>query len=120
MNIGNLKDQIKAAKLHPIQISGNPYSDETKGHTFIGDIGDFFESAHALGTSVIFIRTAILVDGQFEYTIGESDFEGELETIDLIDFSPALTRYKQFVGETGLYQFGARQDSCRLSHAANG
>lgn len=106
MRLEELKNRMRAAKLHPVQVKGSSLDNDVKGRTFIGTLDEYFEVAKALETSVVLISTEVLEETRFSYALegeGESSDEDAKE-IDLCGLVPKLSAFKKHIGNIAMYK----------------
>lgn len=109
MNLQELKETLKAANLHPIHLEGSPLDRDMRGKAFIGNLEEYIDAAHVLGASAVFVFTETLETERFQYELDVDDGESEIstnrsETIDLCKFNPTLEKFKEHIGQVGMFK----------------
>jgi len=106
MNLHELKETLKTANLHLIHLEGSPLDHDIRGNIFIGNLEEYIEAVHVLGASAVFIFTKTLEDQDFQYElqIDNEEFEGDPEEIDLCKSNPMLEKYKDHIGQVGVFK----------------
>lgn len=105
MNLQYLKEKLKAANLHPIHLEGSPL-ERSRGSAFIGNIEEYIDAAHALGVTAVFILTETLEAESFQYELDNEGEESDIEpaAIDLCKFNAKVEKYKEFLGQVGMFK----------------
>ena len=65
MTLDDLKNQVRAAKLHPVHVEGRPIDGDPRASTVVGTLDEFFDTAKALGAPIVLIHTEILEEDDF-------------------------------------------------------
>jgi hypothetical protein len=120
MNLQELKEKLKTTNLHPIHLEGSPL-DSTRGEIFLGDIEEYIEAALVLGASAVFIFTETLEIERFQYEleIDNEDSESDLEEIDLCKFNPMLEKFKEHIGQVGMFKLSIPVPEAHISFYIN-
>ena len=121
MNLQELKDKLKIANLHPIHLEGSPLERGMSGDIFIGNLEEYFEAAHVLGASAVFILTETLAEERFQYEleINNEESENDTEEIDLCKFNPMLEIYKEHIGQVGMFKLSIPVPDAHISFFIN-
>ena len=128
MNLQELKEKLKTAKLHPVHLEGSPLDGDMKdspfdrdrdmrGETFVGNLEEYFEAAHVFGASAVLIYTETIDAERFQYEIEIDDEESEVatEVFDLCKFNPELERFKEQIGQVGIFKLSIPIPDARIS-----
>lgn len=109
MELGTLKETLRAAKLHPAHVEGSPLDDDVMGHTFIGSLEEYSDAVRAIGTPIVLISTETLEEKRFWYAPANEDKLSTEETvpIDLCSITPRLRAYKIHIGKVAIYKLSA-------------
>lgn len=120
MDLAQLKDELRAAKLHPVHVEGSPLEDRLRDFTFIGDLPEYVEAVHALGTSVVLVFTEVLNEHRFHYAPREnSPPPDDAGSVDLCAIKPGLSKFKNKIGETAMFKLSAAMAGGNLSYYIN-
>jgi hypothetical protein len=109
MDLVELKEKIRASKLHPIQVEDSIDPDDAEGLSFVGSLEEYLESVSVLDEKAIFIATEELTEENFVYELKSRSFEDDedgvqFEEFELCEINPALKRFKAKIGEIGAFR----------------
>jgi hypothetical protein len=102
MDLEALKQTLRSAGTHPVQVEGSAFPSDAHGETVVGALDDFIEALKALRTPIVLICVEVLEESDFEYE-PEQD-EGTSVAIDLCREYPELERFKQHIGGIGRFR----------------
>jgi hypothetical protein len=121
MNLQELKEKLKTTNLHPIQLEGSPLDRGMRGDIFIGNLDEYIEAVHVLGASAVFIFTETLEIERFQYEleIDNEESESDAEEIDLCKFNPMLEKYKEHIGQVGMFKLSIPVPEAHISFYIN-
>jgi hypothetical protein len=121
MTIAELKEKIQAAKLFPITVEADVDEDEAEGITFNGSLEEYLAAVGSLGKTSIFIATQEIDEDDFQYNLRERSYdeddesEFEVEEINVCLINPALERFKEKIGTTGIFRLFSSLSSENLN-----
>ncbi len=77
---------------------------------FDGDLGSFLVTAKSIGATAVFVQDFTLEDWLFFYDPNEDEEESDSEDgeIDLAAISPALAKYKKYLGKNYAFHLAAK------------
>ena len=122
MNLQELKEKLKTANLHPIRLEGSPLDRDMGGDAFIGNLEEYFEAVRVLGAPAVFILTETLEIERFQYEIeidSEEESESDAEEIDLCKFNPMLEKYREYIGQVGMFKLSIPVPEAHISFYIN-
>jgi hypothetical protein len=122
MNLQELKEKLKTANLHPIHLEGSPLDRDMGGDAFIGNLEEYFEAVRVLGAPAVFILTETLEIERFQYEIeidNDEESESDAEEIDLCKFNPMLEKYKEHIGQVGMFRLSIPVPEAHISFYIN-
>lgn len=92
-----------------------------RGNAFIGNLEEYFEAVRVLGASAVFIFTETLEIENFQYEleIDNKDFESDADKIDLCKFNPMLDKYKEHIGQVGIFKLSIPVPEAHISFYIN-
>lgn len=116
-----LKEKLRAAKLHPVHVGGNPVDEGARGHRFIGSLEEYLDAMRALATLAVFIRTERFDEWHFFHTLEKQDKvpDDETDPVDLRSIAPALRAFERHLGETAMYKLSATLTADSLDFTIN-
>ena len=102
---------IQKAGMIPVLITQEGDAEVTINY-FEGDLDQFLVTAKAIGATTVFVQDSILEDWLFLYNPDESDDEEEEgdseDEVDIAALSPALAKYKKYLGKNYRFHLAAK------------
>lgn len=121
MQLAELKDKLRSFGIFPIQVIDTIDPDEAQGLSFDGELDEYLEAVKSLGKTHVFIASQELEEDAFTYSLeGEQAYDEaeeecgyEVEEFDLCLANAGLRKFKEKIGQTGIYKLftSATEDS---------
>jgi hypothetical protein len=121
MNLAELKEKIRAEKIHPIHVEDSPHEDDSDGLSFCGNLDEYLQAIHALGKTVVFIATQEFNEDSFIHEVknksynDDNEMEVSIEEIDLCLINPSLQRLKKEIGNIGVFKLSSSMSEDSLN-----
>ena len=121
MEIESLKEQLRTAKLHPVQVDGSAIDEHKRGHRFIGSLEEYLDALRAIAAPVVFIRVDVFEDFHFFHIPEDQDDlpDDETDFIDLRSIVPKLRAFEKNLDAIASYRLSASLTTDSLDFVIN-
>ncbi len=121
MEIESLKEKLRTAQLHPVQVDGSAVDEHKRGHQFIGSLEEYLDAMRAIAAPAVFIRIDVFEDLDFFHSPEDQDGlpDDETDFIDLRSIVSALRAFEKHLGAIATYRLSATLTTDSLDFVIN-